>query len=116
MIYITGDTHGDFRRIFDFCMRFETSADDIMIILGDAGINFSGGFKDQAKKDYIATMLITLFCIHGNHEQRPFTIPSYEETEWHGGRVYVEKVGCYYFKRNFWFGTFTIDGRKADFT
>ena len=45
MIYITGDTHGDFRRIFDFCMRFETSVDDIMIILGDAGINFSGGNK-----------------------------------------------------------------------
>ncbi len=62
-----------------------------MIILGGAGINFSGGFKDQAKKDYIATMPIILFCIHGNHEQRPFTIPSYEETEWHGGTVYVEK-------------------------
>lgn len=91
MIYITGDTHGDFRRIFDFCMRFETSVDDIMIILGDAGINFSGGFKDQAKKDYIAAMPITLFCIHGNHEQRPFTIPSYEEMEWHGGIAYVEK-------------------------
>ena len=91
MIYITGDTHGDFRRIFDLCMRFETSVDDIMVILGDAGINFSGGFKDQAKKDYIAAMPITLFCIHGNHEQRPFTISSYEETEWHGGIAYVEK-------------------------
>lgn len=91
MIYITGDTHGDFQRIFDFCMRFETSVDDVMVILGDAGINFSGGFKDQVKKDYIAAMPITLFCIHGNHEQRPFTIPSYEETEWHAGIVYVEK-------------------------
>ena len=90
MIYITGDTHGDFCGIFDFCMRFETSVDDIMIILGDAGINFSGGFKDQAKKDYIAAMTITLFCVYGNHEQRPFTIPSYEEIEWHGGIAYVE--------------------------
>lgn len=36
-------------------------------------------------------MPITLFCIHGNHEQRPSTISSYEETEWHGGTVYVEK-------------------------
>ncbi len=91
MIYITGDAHGDFQRIFDFCVRFETSVDDIMIILGDAGINFSGGFKDQIKKDYIAAMLITLFCIHGNHKKRPYAIPSYEETEWHGGTVYVEK-------------------------
>ena len=34
MIYITGDTHGDFQRIFDFCMRFETSVDDVMVFLG----------------------------------------------------------------------------------
>lgn len=42
MVYLTGDTHGDFCRIADFCKRFETSVDDVMIILGDAGINFSG--------------------------------------------------------------------------
>lgn len=74
MIYITGDTHVDFRRIFDFCVKFETFVDDIMIILGDVGINFSGGFKDQAKKDYIATLPITLFCIHGtmNRDHLPF--------------------------------------------
>lgn len=29
MIYIAGDTNGDFRRIVDFCMRLETSVDDI---------------------------------------------------------------------------------------
>ena len=29
--------------------------------------------------------------IHGNHEQRPATIPSYTEQEWHGGIVYVEE-------------------------
>lgn len=91
MIYITGDTHGDFHRIADFCARFETSVDDVMIILGDAGINFSGGLKDQVKKDYIAEMPITLFCIHGNHEQRPYNISSYQEKDWHGGIVYAEK-------------------------
>ena len=91
MVYITGDTHGNFGRIFDFCMRFKTSVEDIMIILGDAGINFSGGNEDKVKKDYIAAMPITLFCIHGNHEQRPFTIPSYREKKWKGGIVYVEK-------------------------
>ena len=31
-----------------------------------------------------------MFCIHGNHEMRPGTIPSYHEVEWHGGAVYVE--------------------------
>lgn len=50
MVYLTGDTHGDFRRIAAFCTRFGTTVDDVMIILGDAGINFSGEQKDKAKK------------------------------------------------------------------
>lgn len=62
-----------------------------MIILGDAGINFYGGWRDQHKKEFISALPITLFCIHGNHEQRPATLPSYTEQEWHGGIVFVEK-------------------------
>lgn len=91
MVYITGDTHGDFRRISQFCERFRTSREDIMIILGDAGINFHGSERDCEKKEYIANMPITLFCIHGNHEQRPNTIPTYKEKNWHGGMVYMEE-------------------------
>ncbi len=92
MIYLTGDTHGDFERIFAFCQRFETSRDDIMIILGDVGLNFYGGYTDKEKKARLAKNLpITLFCIHGNHEKRPFTIPSYKEKLWHGGTVYHEE-------------------------
>ncbi len=91
MIYLTGDTHGDFQRIAHFCARMHTKPSDIMIILGDAGINFSGGWRDLHKKEFISKLPITLFCIHGNHEQRPSTIPSYVEMKWHGGTVYVEE-------------------------
>ena len=39
--YITGDTHRDFNRIFDFCEENGTSYGDIMIILlGDVGVNY----------------------------------------------------------------------------
>jgi len=91
MIYLTGDTHGNFQRIAHFCARMNTKPSDIMIILGDAGINFYGGWRDHHKKKYISALPITLFCIHGNHEQRPATIPSYIEQKWHGGTVYVEE-------------------------
>jgi len=91
MIYITGDTHGNFERISNFCTRMHTKPSDIMIILGDAGINFYGGWRDQKKKEFISALPITLFCIHGNHEQRPATLPSYTEQEWRGGTIYVEK-------------------------
>lgn len=91
MIYVTGDTHGKFQRITDFCEQEKTSREDIMIILGDAGINYSGWVLDQEKKELLKTLPITLFCIHGNHEQRPDTIDSYAEKRWHGGIVYWEE-------------------------
>ena len=50
MIYITGDTHGDFTWIEHFCERFSPTRDDIMIILGDAGFNYYGGKRDQRAK------------------------------------------------------------------
>ena len=88
MIYITGDTHGRFERVERFCERFGTSREDILIILGDAGINFNGGRHDQMKKEFLESLPITIFAIHGNHEQRPQTIGTYKEKMWRGGMVY----------------------------
>ena len=51
MIYFTGDTHGSFERVESFCERMKTKRDDILIILGDAGINFSGLRYDRLKKE-----------------------------------------------------------------
>ena len=47
MIYITGDTHGDFSRIERFCEKFQPSRDDIMIILGDAGFTSTPGTRSH---------------------------------------------------------------------
>lgn len=96
MIYITGDTHGEFGRIEAFCRRFETCKEDVMIILGDAGINFSGGIRDMRKKGFLESLPITVFAIHGNHEQRPQTIEGYQEKVWHGvlGRRVSEPAVC----------------------
>ncbi len=91
MIYITGDTHGRFERVGAFCERFQTKREDVLIILGDAGINFCGGIRDELKKRFLEELPITLFCIHGNHEQRPGTIDTYKEMVWHGGTVYYEE-------------------------
>lgn len=90
MIYITGDTHGQFDRITAFCDKANTTKDDILIILGDAGINYHGGARDRAQKELLSRLPITLFSIHGNHEQRPAAIPSYHTTTWHDGLAYVE--------------------------
>lgn len=112
MIYLTGDTHGRFERIGIFCDKMQTSRDDILIILGDAGINFHAGALDILRKEYLAKLPITLLCIHGNHERRPESLPYYDEQEWHGGKVYVEER-----YPNILFAkdgeVYDLDGRKA---
>ena len=90
-IYITGDTHGQFSRIKDFCLSHELTKQDTIIILGDAGINYHGGLKDLGVKKYIDKHIpATLFCIHGNHEMRPQNINSYKVIDFWGGKAYSD--------------------------
>ena len=90
MVYITGDTHREFSRIESFCRQFETTPKDVMIILGDAGINNYGIPKDWQLKQALSRLPLTLFCLHGYHEQRPQNIAGYIETFWRGGTVFME--------------------------
>ena len=105
MIYITGDTHRDFTRIKKFCQEQNTSVDDIMIILGDAGINYMLDEHDVEYKRYLSKFPITFFCIHGNHEQRPEAIKSY---------IYDDVAGVYY-EEEFPRIQFARDGNLYDF-
>ena len=89
--FLTGDTHGNFNRINYFCKKFETTKNDILCILGDAGINYYLNKKDYMLKQVLQDMPITFFCIHGNHEERPFNISTYITKKWNGGIVYYEE-------------------------
>lgn len=91
MVYITGDTHGKFERIQQFCESLHTTKDDILIILGDAGINYYENGSDRKLKKKLEKLSITLLCIHGNHEQRPENIDTYKEYLWRGGVIYMEE-------------------------
>lgn len=97
MVYITGDIHGSPRRLKLFFLAPNGQGGtqeprDIVIILGDAGFNYSGDEQDRAAKAVLHRYgnRTEYLCIHGNHEMRPQGIPSYHEREWHGGIVYVE--------------------------
>jgi len=91
MIFITGDTHRDFNRIFDFNERFGLTEDDIMIILGDVGINYFGDKRDiKFKEMLISKLKCTIFAIHGNHEMNPENM-NMQEKVWNNGTVYYEE-------------------------
>ena len=61
-VYLTGDTHGRFERIACFCRDNRTTREDVLIILGDAGVNYYINHRDEKLKQYIATMPITLLA------------------------------------------------------
>ena len=90
IVYLTGDTHGRFERIVDFCSRREMEPENTFVILGDAGLNFYGGRRDALGKEQLAKLPCTFFCIHGNHEQRPGPELGYELSQYHGGFVWVQ--------------------------
>lgn len=92
MIYITGDKHGDFIDVFYFCLNNKTTLNDTLIVLGDAGINYYANEKDNILKNELKEHYpITLFCIHGNHEERPENIKTYKTKKFHDGIVYYEE-------------------------
>ena len=91
MIYITGDKHGDYNDIFYFCYKYKTTRNDILIILGDSGINYYLDDRDYILKNSLLQLPITLFCIHGNHEERPNLIKSYKKKKYFDSYVYYEE-------------------------
>lgn len=64
------------------------------------------------KKEFLESLPIMIFAIHGNHEQRPQTIDSYKEKLWHGGVVYCEEEysGLLFAKDG---EVFNLDGKQA---
>lgn len=106
MIFITGDTHRDFYRLHSL------PKNSTIIILGDVGINYYLNEDDEKLKKYLNDMNIQLFCIQGNHEERPENISSYKEVTMYGGKVFVEEqYSNLLFAKNG--ELYTIDGKSV---
>jgi len=107
-IYLTGDTHGDFQELVEQSRKIGFSEEDLLIILGDVGVNFTNKVRDIYAKSGLSLIPSAILCIHGNHERRPTSkdiVWHYDEMEWMGGTVWVEqdfptilfaKDGCRY--------------------
>ena len=93
VIYITGDIHGEKDRIEEisaFCKENKTTRDDILILLGDTGINYWLDSRDDEVKEMLSEIPVTFVCIRGNHEARPENVGVYKEVPMFGGLVYRE--------------------------
>ena len=92
MVYITGDIHGEVYRVSEMIEKYEITPNDIIVILGDVGMNYYGNkHGDRRNKKRLNNFGIPILCIHGNHEMRPETLITYREEPWMGGTVYFEE-------------------------
>lgn len=92
MVYYTGDFHGDVRELLSRFDSIILSERDIIVVLGDAGLNYFVNDCDSKVKSLLNRRGVQFLCIHGNHEMRPQSISSYHREAWHGGMVYVEEA------------------------
>lgn len=94
MILYTGDIHGDVTGVVNMIHAYSLRKDDVIVLLGDVGINFYMDNRDTDSKNYLNKALeesgAKVLCIHGNHEERPYNIPTYNKINWREGIVYVE--------------------------
>ena len=92
MVYITGDIHGELYRVSEMIEKYEITPNDIIVILGDVGMNYYGNkHGDRRSKKRLNDFDVPILCIHGNHEMRPEALITYREEPWMGGTVYFEE-------------------------
>lgn len=87
-IFITGDTHGDFRRFRkkDFPRQAELAKDDYVIICGDFGGVWDGSSQEQSWLDWLEAKPFTTLFVSGNHENYDL-LSALPAEPWNGGKV-----------------------------
>ena len=114
MIYITGDTHGDFKRRFNtdsFPEQKSMTKDDYLIICGDFGEIWDQETESRNEKywfKWFEERPYTLLFVDGNHENFD-RLNSYPVKEWHGGKVHEIRPHILHLMRG---QVFLIDDRK----
>lgn len=72
-LYATGDLHGRLNQLQTFqpSRPHETG----VIVLGDAGVNYYRGSRDEKFKSNLNSLGYKLYLVRGNHEFRPEALP-----------------------------------------
>ena len=88
MIYITGDTHGNWMcrlRMSSFPEQEGMTKKDYIIICGDFGI-WDNSKREKFNLDWLDSRPFTTLVVSGNHENYDI-LDSLPVDEWHGGMV-----------------------------
>ena len=86
--FITGDTHGDFRRFLpeNFYEQESLTKEDFVLICGDMGGVWYGDGRDDEGLDFLEQRPFTTLFVTGNHENYD-VLRTYPLEEWQGGKI-----------------------------
>ena len=85
MIYITGDTHGEFERLSS--KHFSAGDEDYLIICGDFGGIWDTSKEQQYWLRCLSEKPFTTLFIDGNHENYDL-LNTHPVIQWNGGKVH----------------------------
>lgn len=112
MIYLTGDTHGDFSRFSTkkFPEQKHMTKDDYVIILGDFGGIWADGPNERWWLEWLNGKNFTTLFIDGNHENfdRLYS-GEFEEVDFCGGRAHKIRDSVYHLMRGH---VFNLQGKS----
>jgi uncharacterized protein YjhX (UPF0386 family) len=100
MIYLTGDTHGDFRRI----IKYDLTDKDYIIVCGDFGIWYKG---QNSTFDYLSKLPYKILFVDGNHSNFDW-LNEFPIEDWNGGKVQFIRKNIIHLMRGY---VFTIEGK-----
>lgn len=89
MLYVTGDTHGEYARFRSLPYGMKSlDSQDTLIVCGDFGYIFRDDNKEQEYLEFLSKLPFRLLFVDGNHENFD-KIYSYPIDMWCGGKVHI---------------------------
>ena len=106
MIFVTGDTHGDFTALTRFAAETPLTRGDYVLICGDFGGVWSGDKKERRRLDRLEALPCTVLFVDGNHENFD-RLEKLPVEEWQGGKIHAVRPHVLHLMRG---QVFQIDG------
>lgn len=112
MVFITGDTHADFRRfnMKEFPQQKGMNRDDIILICGDFGGVWNDCKDERYWLSWLAEKPFTICFVDGNHENMDRLYgDEFETVDFHGGKAHKIRDNVYHLMRGY---VFEFEGKK----
>ena len=109
-LYVTGDCHGEWRKLRLFSVQQNLTEDDFIIVCGDFGIWDDSDGRERKALNKLAEIRPTVVFVSGNHENFDRLYSNeFETIEFHGGKAQRIGRNVYHLLRGY---VFDFCGKK----